>query len=459
MGSDEQYYPRHLVLVPCPYQGHINPMLQLATILHSRGFSISILHAQFNSPSPRSHPQFRFISIPDGLSEELISSGNIPAILLAVNANCREPLKDRVARMIRDEKSDGDVACIIYDELMYCSEAAANSMGIPRLVLRTSCAANMLTYHVFPQLREKGYLPEQYTDSTSSEPVPGLPHLRYKDLPSYTTNWPIEAQLDLMATVRQTRSASAVIWNTSTTLESSSLSTIHPHIVPQIPIFAIGPFHKQIHQPETETLTDEQSAAIAFLDQQPPNSVLYISFGSLAVLAPAEFQEMAWGIANSGQRFLWVVRPGLVYGSGTTDSLLPEGFAEKTGERGKVVKWAQQRKVLGHKAVGGFWTHCGWNSTLEAVAEGVPMMCRPWFADQPVNARQVIDGWGVGIEVKKEMGKEEIEKVIRKLMVEEDGEGIRKNALELKERILGSLAEGGSGFDGLNQLVEFIGSC
>ncbi|CAN0854568.1 UDP-glucose iridoid glucosyltransferase [Linum grandiflorum] len=444
-------------------------MLQLGTILHSRGFDISIahtrfhapsfLHAQFNSPSPRSHPQFRFISIPDGLSEELISSGNIPAILLAVNANCREPLKDRVARMIRDEKSDAlgkmmdeddnNKPCVVYDGMMYFAEGVAKEMGIPRLVLRTSCAANMLTYHVFPQLR----------DSTSSEPVPGLPHLRYKDLPSYTTNWPIEAQLDLMATVRQTRSASAVIWNTSTTLESSSLSTIHPHIVPQIPIFAIGPFHKQIHQPETETLTDEQSAAIAFLDQQPPNSVLYISFGSLAVLAPAEFQEMAWGIANSGQRFLWVVRPGLVYGSGTTDSLLPEGFAEKTGERGKVVKWAQQRKVLGHKAVGGFWTHCGWNSTLEAVAEGVPMMCRPWFADQPVNARQVIDGWGVGIEVKKEMGKEEIEKVIRKLMVEEDGEGIRKNALELKERILGSLAEGGSGFDGLNQLVEFIGSC
>ncbi|CAN0854558.1 UDP-glucose iridoid glucosyltransferase [Linum grandiflorum] len=453
MGSDEQYYPRHLVLVPCPYQGHINPMLQLATILHSRGFSISILHAQFNSPSPRSHPQFRFISIPDGLSEELISSGNIPAILLAVNANCREPLKDRVARMIRDEKSDGDVACIIYDELMYCSEAAANSLGLPSIMLRTNTVSTFMARDHVLQLIDQGRLPLQ--DSILEQPVPEHYPLRYKDLPTSIFQ-PLSNFVKSVNNLREVRSSSAVIWNTMNCLEKSLLEKVKQQC--QVPIFTVGPMHK-FAPPISTSLLKEDYTCIPWLDQQPPNSVLYISFGSLAVLAPAEFQEMAWGIANSGQRFLWVVRPGLVYGSGTTDSLLPEGFAEKTGERGKVVKWAQQRKVLGHKAVGGFWTHCGWNSTLEAVAEGVPMMCRPWFADQPVNARQVIDGWGVGIEVKKEMGKEEIEKVIRKLMVEEDGEGIRKNALELKERILGSLAEGGSGFDGLNQLVEFIGSC
>nr|AFJ52966.1 UDP-glycosyltransferase 1 [Linum usitatissimum] len=446
-------------MVPFPIQGHITPMLQLATILHSKGFPITIAHPVLNAPNPSDyHPDFKFVALqPDGVSDRsnhLFTLG-VGGVVELLAANCPAPFKEALGKMM-DE--DGNKPCVIYDGLMYFAEGVGKEMGIPSLVLRTSCAANLLTYHVFPQLREKGHLPEQY--STSSEPVPGLPNLRYKDLPSYTTNWPIEAQLDFFATVRQTRSATAVIWNTSTTLESSSLSIIHQnHTVPQIPIFPVGPFHKQILQPKTETLTDEQTSALAFLDQQPPKSVLYISFGSVAVVTPAEFQEMAWGIANSGQRFFWVVRPGLVFGSATTDTLLPEGFSEKTGERGKVVKWAPQRKVLGHAAVGGFWTHCGWNSTLEAVADGVPMMCRPWFADQPVIARQVIDGWGVGVEMKKDMGKEEIEKVIRRLMVDADGEGIRKNALELKKKVLGSLAEGGSGFDGLNQLVEFIGSC
>ncbi|CAN0854560.1 UDP-glucose iridoid glucosyltransferase [Linum grandiflorum] len=452
MGSDEQYYPRHLVLVPCPYQGHINPMLQLATILHSRGFSISILHAQFNSPSPRSHPQFRFISIPDGLSEELISSGNIPAILLAVNANCREPLKDRVARMIRDEKSDGDVACIIYDELMYCSEAAANSLGLPSIMLRTNTVSTFMARDHVLQLIDQGRLPLQ--DSILEQPVPEHYPLRYKDLPTSIFQ-PLSNFVKSVNNLREVRSSSAVIWNTMNCLEKSLLEKVKQQC--QVPIFTVGPMHK-FAPPISTSLLKEDYTCIPWLDQQASNSVIYVSLGSLACISETELAEMAWGLANSNIPFLWVVRPGLVRGT-KTDSLLPEGFAEKTGERGKVVKWAQQRKVLGHKAVGGFWTHCGWNSTLEAVAEGVPMMCRPWFADQPVNARQVIDGWGVGIEVKKEMGKEEIEKVIRKLMVEEDGEGIRKNALELKERILGSLAEGGSGFDGLNQLVEFIGSC
>ncbi|CAN1188700.1 UDP-glycosyltransferase 76E11, partial [Linum perenne] len=155
--------------------------------------------------------------------------------------------------------------------------------------------------------------------------------------------------------------------------------------LPQIPIFPIGPFHKQIPQSPIQTLTDEETDTIGFLDIQPPNSVLYISFGSIAVH--------------------------------TRD------------------------KVLSHEAVRGFWTHSGWNSTIEATAKGVPMMCRPWFADQPVNARQVTEVWGIGIEVEKDMGgKEGVEKLIRRLMVEEEGEGIRKKALELKEEIMESLA-------------------
>ncbi|KAF3454615.1 hypothetical protein FNV43_RR05063 [Rhamnella rubrinervis] len=107
---------------------------------------------------------------------------------------------------------------------------------------------------------------------------------------------------------------------------------------------------------------------------------------------------MAWGLASSQQPFLWVVRPGLVSGLDWIE-LLPKGFREGVGERGCIVKWAPQQEVLAHEAVGGFWSHCGWNSTLESISEGVPMICKPCFGDQKVNARYVIHEWRVGIEL------------------------------------------------------------
>ncbi|CAN1846580.1 UDP-glucose iridoid glucosyltransferase [Linum perenne] len=452
-------------MVPFPAQGHITPMLHLATILHSKGFPITIAHALINAPNPSNyHPDFKFVPLqPDGLSgdnnHDILFKLGLGGAIKALEANCPAPFKEVLGRMMDGPGGDDcNGPCLIYDGLMYFAEGVAKEMGVPSLVLRTSSATNMLTFHVF-QVSFSVY--NVQTDSTSSEPVPGIPQLRYKDLASYSTKWSAESVVKVMSTIRQTRSSSAIIWNTSTSLESSSLSIIHQnHTVPQIPIFPIGPFHKQIPQSPTQTLTDEETATIAFLDKQPPNSVLYISFGSIAVHARDEFDAMAWGIANSGQRFLWVVRPDAVLGSSPTDSLLPDGFSEATKERGKVVKWAPQKKVLSHEAVRGFWTHSGWNSTIEATAEGVPMMCRPWFADQPVNARTVTEVWGIGIEVEKDMGgKEGVEKLIRRLMVEEEGEGIRKKALELKEEIMESLGECGSGFEGLNQLVEFIGSC
>ncbi|CAN0854546.1 UDP-glucose iridoid glucosyltransferase [Linum grandiflorum] len=452
MGSDEQYYPRHLVLVPCPYQGHINPMLQLATILHSRGFSISILHAQFNSPSPRSHPQFRFISIPDGLSEELISSGNIPAILLAVNANCREPLKDRVARMIRDEKSDGDVACIIYDELMYCSEAAANSLGLPSIMLRTNTVSTFMARDHVLQLIDQGRLPLQ--DSILEQPVPEHYPLRYKDLPTSIFQ-PLSNFVKSVNNLREVRSSSAVIWNTMNCLEKSLLEKVKQQC--QVPIFTVGPMHK-FAPPISTSLLKEDYTCIPWLDQQASNSVIYVSLGSLACISETELAEMAWGLANSNIPFLWVVRPGLVRGTNLYTTL-PKGFKQAVGDRGRIVQWAPQKEVLAHDAVGGFWTHCGWNSTMESIAEGVPLVCRPNFADQKVTARYVTHVWRVGFQLEgDELEREEVGRILRRLMIGEEGEEIRRRAEEVKGKVEIETRKGGSSVNDLDELVAMIRS-
>lgn len=156
-------------------------------------------------------------------------------------------------------------------------------------------------------------------------------------------------------------------------------------------------------------MLEEETDCLLWLDKQANNSVIYVSLGSLASMEAGEFAEMAWGLANSGQPFLWVVRPGSVGGSEWIE-LLPEGFKEATPETGCIVRWAPQKDVLAHRAVGGFWTHCGWNSTLESISEGVPMICRPCFGDQNVNARYLCHVWRVGLELEGDLDRTERER-------------------------------------------------
>ena len=119
------------------------------------------------------------------------------------------------------------------------------------------------------------------------------------------------------------------------------------------------------------------------------------------------------------------------------------------------MRWAPQKDVLAHPAVGGFWSHCGWNSTLESMAEGVPMICKPWFSDQRVNTRYVSHVWRVGIEL-EELERGEIERAVRTLMLDDEGKETRKRAKELKNEIEACTREGGSSYNALNQLVNFI---
>lgn len=129
---------------------------------------------------------------------------------------------------------------------------------------------------------------------------------------------------------------------------------------------------------------------IAWLDAHPPRSVVYASFGSLSDLDPLQMREVAHGLLDAGRPFLWVVRASEAH-------KLPAGFEGACGGRGLVVSWCPQLEVLAHRAVGCFLTHCGWNSTAEALVTGVPMVAVPQWTDQPMNARYVEAVWRVGV--------------------------------------------------------------
>ncbi|TXG74208.1 hypothetical protein EZV62_002787 [Acer yangbiense] len=435
---------RRVVFLLSPFQGHINPMLQLATILHSRGFSITLVHPQFKSPNPSNHPEFTFIPISDNLSESKVSTGDLFSIVSALNKNCEAPFKQCIEQLLKADDHHDRISCIVYDGLMFFAQSVADHFKLPGISVRTSPAATILAY----ALHEQGYI--SLLDLMSQDQVPEIESLRLKELTAVMRENTTEAILELRAAFTDSlKKSSVIIVNTMNFLEQEAVKIVQ-EMFPASSIFTTGPFHK-LAPTISSSLLKEDTNCISWLNRQSPKSVIYVSFGSLASIDEKELLEMAWGLADSEQPFLWVIRPGMVRDSKGME-LLPKSFEERVGERGCIVEWAPQKEVLEHEAVGGFWTHCGWNSILESICEGVPMLCRPFFGDQNLNVRYVCDVWKVGLELERG----EIEKAIRKLMVDTEGEEIGKRAKHLKQKVDMSLKEGGSSYSSLNDLAEKI---
>lgn len=188
----------------------------------------------------------------------------------------------------------------------------------------------------------------------------------------------------------------------------------------------------------------------AWLDTRPAHSVVYVSFGSLATPSAGQMAEVAEGLYNSGKDFLWVVRASEI-------SKIPKDFRDKVKGRGLLITWSPQLEVLAHPAVGCFVTHCGWNSTMEALGIGVPMVAMPQWSDQPTNARYIEDVWHVGVKLQLDtegvVRKEELERCVRQVMEGESSEKYRKNAAGLSEKAKKATSEGGSSD---SNVVEFL---
>lgn len=167
----QQRKGRRVVLFPMPFQGHINPMLQLANILHARGFSITVIHTHFNSLNPSHCPHFTFLTIPDGLSNCQASSLNIITITRLLNVNCVEPFQDCLSRLLlSSQTSEEPVACLVTDVLWHFTQAVANSLQLPRIVLRTNGAASLLVFSTLLSWHQLGCLSTKGAHSCSNVP-------------------------------------------------------------------------------------------------------------------------------------------------------------------------------------------------------------------------------------------------------------------------------------------------
>lgn len=210
----------------------------------------------------------------------------------------------------------------------------------------------------------------------------------------------------------------------------------------------VGPF--PLTCPPRFSAADEYGC-LEWLDKHQAASVAYISFGSMMTPPPHELAALAEALEATGFPFLWSFR-------GHAKENLPKGFLEWTSKNGKLVPWAPQMLVLRHRSVGVFVTHCGWNSVLETIVAGVPMICRPIIGDQKLNAKIVVVEWGMGVEIEGEVfTKDAVVKALVLTLSSEQGKRMRGKAEALRELAMKAVVvPNGSSNENFTTLVQIV---
>ncbi|KAF5205088.1 Udp-glycosyltransferase 85a8, partial [Thalictrum thalictroides] len=304
----------------------------------------------------------------------------------------------------------------------------------------------------------KSYTANDYLD-TPIDFIPGLKHMRLKDVPTFFWDR-VNARFHtvVMREMEKYNKASAIVVNSFDALEREvldAMKSIPPAVYP------IGPLQlleeeipNKLLRSFGNNLLKEHTDCLEWLDSQEPNSVVYVSFGTSAVMTNAHLIEFAWGLANCKHPFLWVINPDLVIGKA---AILPPEFTKETADRAMISGWCPQEEVLCHSSTGGFLTHSGWSSTMDTMSAGVPIICWPAsFVDQVTNCRNACVLWGTGIEIDINIKRDKVEKMVRELMENEKGKEMKKRAMEWKKSAQESIKPGGSSYMNLDKIIQEV---
>ncbi|KAK1278437.1 UDP-glycosyltransferase 83A1 [Acorus gramineus] len=456
MGSPSPPQPHALVL-PFPLQGHIIPLMELSHRLVDHGFSVTFVNTHFNHarildslPGPRAKTApLRLVSVPDGL-EPGVDRNDIGRLTLTISEHMPGHLEELI-RASSTKSKRGPVTCIIADHSMAWALDIARKMCLRAAAFWPGSAAMLMTILSSPNMIDDGTI-----DANGVPTEHRMIRLGPEMLPMNTAHFwwnhlggPITGRIVFDSMMRGNKSIETVEW----VLCNSFAYAEHPLFNHAPRICPIGPLLPGLKLDRPIGLYwPEDSSCEEWLDRQPLKSVVYVAFGSLTVFDQRQFEELALGLEIMGRQFLWVVRPDLTKADHTT---FLGCFEERMAGRGRMVGWSPQQRVLAHPSVACFVSHCGWNSTMEGVTNGVPFLCWPYFADQFLNESYICDSWKVGLRLCRDAGgfitKEEIKTKVEALLGDREVVG---RALELKEMAEVSIAEGGSSYNNLNEFIE-----
>ncbi|KAI3835076.1 hypothetical protein MKX03_016762 [Papaver bracteatum] len=441
----------HALVIPFPAQGHVIPLMKFSHCLADHDFKITVVNTEFNhervmASLPKNgnkENQLRLVSIPDGM-EPGDDRNHFPKLCDSMCSKMPAYLKELIGDI--NECSDSKITCIIADENMGWVVPVAKKMGI--LVALFWPAAVALILHI-PKLIESGIL-----DSDGVPIEKQILRLSPTMIPMTTDHlvWSCigdkDSQRSMFRYINSNNEASkdADWWL------CNSFHELEPPAYPLNPnLLSVGPLLARNQL--TGNFWTEDITCLNWLDRQPAKSVVYVAFGSFTVFDKQQFHEVALGLENTGQPFLWVVRPDLTEGS-TNDH--PHEFQERVASKGRMVGWAPQQKVLDHPSIACFVTHCGWNSAIEGITVGVPFICWPYFADQFLNQSYICDVWQVGMRLNKNDGivsKGEIKDKVNALLADET---IRTKTSNLREIANNSVSKGGASTKNFNDFIESV---
>ncbi|KAL1197492.1 UDP-glycosyltransferase 71B2 [Cardamine amara subsp. amara] len=471
-----------LVFLPSPSAGHLRSTVELAKLLvnqddrlyitfiimpsrlGSDAASLSEISSLFTATKDR----IRYIIL--SLNDRSNSDDTEPSLLSHINS-FKPIVKATVAKLIDSfQPQSRRLAGFVVD--MFCVPMidVANEFYVPSYMFFTSNATFLgFQIHVQHLYDVQNFDVSELKDSNITDlDVPSLTHpLPVKCIPSpmLSKEW-LPMVLSLNRRIKDTK---GILVNTFSELEPQAMKffTDRDNLIPKV--YAVGPMLN------VNVDSDKQSEILRWLDEQPRKSVVFLCFGSMGGFREDQAKEIATALERSGHRFVWSLRRaqsnGMMEPPGeftNLEEILPEGFLKRTAEIGKIIGWAPQRAVLANPAIGGFVSHCGWNSILESLWFGVPIATWPLYAEQQVNAFEMVDELGLAVEIRNSfrgefmvaetetelMTAEEIERGISRLM-EQDSD-VRDRVKEMSEKSHVALMDGGSSHAALVKFIQDV---
>ncbi|MED6132872.1 hypothetical protein PIB30_022784 [Stylosanthes scabra] len=470
MGSDNS--DLHVIFFPYFAKGHIIPCVDLARVFVARGVRSTIVTTTLNAPlisgiigksqialTTIKFPPPEETGLPEGCenSEAALAPDKLMKFMKATML-LQHPFEEMLQELHPD--------CVVADMFFPWATDSAAKFGIPRIVFHglgffpLCVSACIRTYK--PQDKVSSY-----TEPFLVPNLPGDITVTKMQLPQVPRHDEVFSKLLDECNESELKSY-GVIANSFYELEP----VYADHYTKELGrrAWALGPVSLSKKETEEKAMRGieagiDEHECLKWLETKKPDSVIYLCFGSMTTFPDAQLREIAMGLEASNHPFIWVVSNK---GSNKLE-WLPEGYEERMEGKGLIIRgWAPQVLILDHEAVGGFVTHCGWNSTLEGVCAGVPMVTWPMYAEQFYNAKFVRDiarvGVGVGVQTwvgmmgGEPVKKEVIEKAVKRIMEGEEAEEMRRRAKELAKKAREALEEGGSSYSQFNSLIQDLRS-
>ncbi|CAG7907010.1 unnamed protein product [Brassica rapa] len=450
----------HVLLVALPVQGHLNPMLKFAKLLSRPNLRFTLatteqardLLSAANTADEEHLCPVDLAFFPDGLPKDHPRADD--SLLVS--------LRNVGAKNLSKIVESNRFSCIVTVPFAPWVLGVAAAYNIPcALLWIQACGAYSVYYRYYMKTNT---FPEDLEDLNQTVDLPALPLLEVRDLPSFMlpssgSNFN-NLMLDFVDCLKNVK---WVLVNSFYELESEiidSMSDLKP-IIPIGPLvspFLLGGDEDKTLDEKNLDLWRSDGDCMKWLDTQARSSVVYISFGSLLKWSENQVKSIATALRNRGDSFLWVIRPKEISQNvGVLQEMVQEG-------QGVVIEWGPQERILSHVAISCFVTHCGWNSTMETVVTGVPVVAYPSWIDQPLDARLLVDVFGIGVRMRNdavdgELKVAEVERCIEAVTEGLSAEDMRRRARELKQAARSALAPGGSSAQNLDSFIGYITSC